>query len=279
MYCQQRTDIVKCYESAKCSQKDRDACFVWNSFRDNSSDLENIKCWIMKGAYNEANKKQYEKCLQCPYYAAMNRDSGIVSDADADLAIISGDGSINNDRNKALEKTWQTLKGHSKSYVLLDLSRVNNIYSSGLGTIITIHKETLAMGGMLVVLCPDGYVKNLFQVTKLARILKLTSNLRDAHSAIAAHKQLLSKKAAEAPKPQEPKQQRLAPKERPPCHVYWKNKNPQNATTCDECFKKIKPPQQPCWVVDGMIEGISFQYINEDCEPCAYFEEFGKRNN
>jgi hypothetical protein len=28
--------------------------------------------------------------------------------------------------------------------------------------------------------------------------------------------------------------------------------------------------------VDGMIEGISFQYVNEDCETCPYFEEFGK---
>ncbi len=269
---------MKCYEATKCSPKDRDACFVWNSFRDSPSDLENIKCWIMKGAYSEENRKQYDKCLKCAYYAAMNKESGIVSDADADLAIISGEGAINNDRNKALEKTWQTLKGHAKAYVLLDLSRVNNIYSSGLGTIITIHKETQAMGGLLVVLCPEGYVKNLFQVTKLSRILKLTANLRDAHSAIGAHKQLQAKKAAPTPAAKEPPRQNQPPKERVPCHVYWKNKNPRNATTCDECFKKIKPSQQPCWVVDGMIEGISFQYINEDCEPCPYFEEFGKKS-
>jgi anti-sigma B factor antagonist len=267
---------VKCFETAKCSQKDRDSCFVWNSFKDSPKDLENIKCWILKGAYSEENKKQYEKCLQCAYYAAMNRESGIVSDTDADLAIITGDGAINNERNKALEKAWQTLKGHGKSHVLLDLSRVNNIYSSGLGTIITIHKEALAMGGLLVVICPDGYVKNLFQVTKLSRILKITGNLRDGHSAIGAHKQLQVKKPVQAPEAKEPVMQRQAPKERPPCHVYWKNKNPRNATNCDECFKKIKPSQQPCWVVDGMIEGISFQYINEDCESCPYFEEFGR---
>jgi hypothetical protein len=27
--------------------------------------------------------------------------------------------------------------------------------------------------------------------------------------------------------------------------------------------------------VDGMIEGISFQYVNEDCEACTYFTEYG----
>jgi anti-sigma B factor antagonist len=257
----------------KCSQKERESCFVWTSFRETPQDMENIKCWILRGAYNEENKEQYGKCRQCAYYGAMNRNSGIVSDADADLAIITGEGAINNDRNKALEKTWQTLKEHAKAYVLLDLSKVNNIYSSGLGTIISIHKETQAMGGLLVVLCPDGYVKNLFQVTKVSRIIKTTGTLRDAHNIINAHRQ----RAAPTAPAKELPQQRQAPKERPPCHVYWNNKNPRNATACDECFKKIKPSQQPCWVVDGMIEGISFQYINEDCEPCPYFEEFGKR--
>jgi hypothetical protein len=24
-----------------------------------------------------------------------------------------------------------------------------------------------------------------------------------------------------------------------------------------------------------MIEGISFQYVSEDCEDCVYFKEFG----
>jgi anti-sigma B factor antagonist len=258
-----------------CSQKNRDSCFAWNSFRETPKDMENIKCWILKGAYNEENREQYEKCRQCAYYGAMNRESGIVSNADANLAIITGEGSINNDRNSALEKTWQTLKAHAKAYVLLDLSRVNTIYSSGLGTIIKIHKETQAMGGLLIVLCPEGYVKNLLQVTKLSRILKVAGNLNDAHKAIDTHKQLQAKKTVQVHEAKEPPKQQK-PKERPPCHVYWKNKNPRNATTCEECFKKIKPSLLPCWVVDGMIEGISFQYVNEDCEPCSYFEEFGR---
>ena len=66
----------------------------------------------------------------------------------------------------------------------------------------------------------------------------------------------------------------LAAGKRPECWVFWKNHNPKNATTCDECFKKIKPTGKPCWIVDGMIEGISFQYVDEDCESCHYFEEF-----
>jgi anti-anti-sigma factor len=267
---------VKCYELTKCTEKEREACYVWTSFKGNPQDLDNIKCWILKGVYNEENKEQYKKCQHCSYYLKMNRESGIASDLNADLAIITCEGTINNERNTALEKTWQTLKKHNKNKVLLDLSRVNNIYSSGLGTIITIHKDTQAAKGLLIVICPDGYVKNLFSVTKLARILTVVADQREARDAFEAHKQLLAKKIALAAAAQEPVRQKTAPKERPACYVYWKNKNPRNATTCDECFKKIKPSQQPCWIVDGMIEGISFQYVNEDCETCPYFEEFGK---
>jgi hypothetical protein len=68
------------------------------------------------------------------------------------------------------------------------------------------------------------------------------------------------------------------PKERPPCHVYWDNHNPRNVTACDECFRKLTPSDVPCWIVDGMIEGVSFQYVNEDCDDCRYFQEFGAKS-
>ena len=213
----------------------------------------------------------------CLYFKSMNREPVIVSDTNTDLAVVAPEGTVNNDRNKALEKTWETLKGHSKNYVLLDLSKVTNIYSSGLGTIITMHKETRAMGGLLVVLCPEGYVKNLLQVTKVARIVALAGTLRDAHEAINAHRKPRAPKAVQAPPGEKEPPKPAAPKERQPCWIHWKNKNPRNATTCDECFKKLKPAGQPCWIVEGMIEGISFHYINEDCGTCPYFEEFGAK--
>jgi len=49
---------------------------------------------------------------------------------------------------------------------------------------------------------------------------------------------------------------------------------PKNATTCDECYKKDQTHGPALLGCDGMIEGISFQYVNEDCESCTYFAEF-----
>jgi anti-sigma B factor antagonist len=266
---------MKCYEVTKCGPKDREGCFVWNNYRTTPQDLENVKCWILKDGCSDGNEAQQAKCRGCGYYRILNQESGIAFQSEADYAVISCEGSLNNERNKALKKVWQTLKSHGKNRILLDLSKTENIYSSGLGTIITIHKETKEAGGLLVVVCNDEYIKNLFTVAKLSRIVSIMDNMRDAHDAFVAHRELLKKKTAPIAAPREAPRQEQAPKVRPACHGYWKNKNPQNATNCDECSKKIKPTSLPCWIVDGMIEGISFQYVNEDCGRCRYFEEFG----
>ena len=68
------------------------------------------------------------------------------------------------------------------------------------------------------------------------------------------------------------------PKERPPCREYFKNHNPRNATTCDKCFRKINPTNEPCWIVDGIIEGVSFQYVNDECEDCPHFVAWGAKS-
>ncbi len=255
----------------KCSKEEREACYVWNSFRDTPRDMDNVKCWVLKGAYQEESGEQLNRCKQCAYFITMNRETGIMSDTDADVAVVTCEGAVNAERTKALEKVWENLRQHNRVKIILDISRVNNIYSCGLGAIIKIHKEAAAAKGLLVVVATDGYVTNLFSVTKLSRLLRIVKDHRDAHDIFDSIKkrdaEALRKAPAGTAKP--PK-----PKERPACWVYWKNHHPKNATTCDECFKKIKPTGQPCWVVDGMIEGISFQYVNEDCESCKYFEEF-----
>jgi|GEM_PF-770386 anti-sigma B factor antagonist len=297
---------VKCYEIHKCSNEEREACFVWNSFRDNPQDMENVKCWVLKGAYQEESGRQLALCKQCEYFNALNRQAGVAAGGDADIAVITCEGAINTERTKALEKVWETLRRQNRVKVVLDLSRVNNIYSCGLGAIIKMHKESLAAGGRLVVVISDGYLTNLFTATKLSRLLKIARNNREARDVFDAIKKCemeAQRKAAEAKAAEskaameaEAAEERrrkteikaaaemkaalsaageLAAGKRPECWVYWKNRHPKNATSCDECFKKQKPTGQPCWIVDGMIEGISFQYIDQDCEACAYFEEYG----
>lgn len=261
---------MKCFEITKCSEKDRETCFVWNSFRETPEDMNEVKCWVLKGVYQAENRKQLSTCQKCKYYLLMNRESGVVSDYDADVAIITLDNVLNNDRTKALEKVWGTVLENGKTLVLIRMENVNNVYSCGLGMLIKIHKEAQAAGGMAVVEGAHGYVMTVLESTKLNRILHLASDMAQARELFAQFREKIER-------PVEPEGvAEESPKERPPCHAYWNNHNPRNATNCDECFRKIKPSDDPCWIVEGVIEGVSFQYVNEDCEDCPYFQEFGR---
>jgi anti-anti-sigma factor len=263
---------MKCYEVKPCTAGDRESCYVWNTFKDNPADLDGVKCWVMKGASSDDNPKQKAACQKCKYYIMMNRESGIVGNYSSDVAIINCEGLLNSERTRALEQVWETLKQKNKFKVLLRLDKLNNIYSCGLGLFIKIHREAAAQKGLLVLAGAQGYVTAVLDSSKLTKVFKMAADEREA-SAIFAE---LRKKEEEAAKPKiEEVKPPAPPKKREPCYVYFKNHNPKNATNCDECSRKINPTDQPCWIVEGVIEGISFQYVNEDCEECPYYEEFG----
>jgi len=201
----------------------------------------------------------------------MNRETGIASNYSSDVAIVTCEGVLNEEKTRALENVWETLKKNGKTKVLLRLASLNNVYSCGLGLLIRIHKETSSAKGLLVLQGAQGYVQAVLEASKLNKIIKIAADAQQAADIFAE----LKRKEEEAAKPKEIAKPPEPPKERPPCFVYFKNHNPRNATNCDECSKKISPSNQPCWIVEGDMEGITFQYVNEDCVDCPYFEEFG----
>ncbi len=281
---------MKCFEMTKCTEKDRKNCIVWSSFQSTPEELDNIRCWVLKGVYQEENKAQLLKCRKCNYYLMLNNNTGIESDLRTDIAIVTCDGVINNDRTRALEKVWETLKKNSKYKVIIDFSNVNNIYSCGLGLLVKMHKEADAANGAIFITGAQGYVLSVFTSTKLTKILHLAADkqaaleffdlqrkkIEEAKAAkIAAEKEAAEREAKEREEAAKIAAAKKAARKQIPCWEYFKNHNPANATNCDECFKKQAPNGIPCWIVDGFIEGVSFQYISEDCEACAYFLEFG----
>lgn len=264
-----RGTIVKCYEIRQCTDKERESCYVWNSFRDKPDELENVKCWVLKDVYHVDNRDQLKQCLKCKYYLMMNAKAELVTDFDPEVAMIRCDGVINYEKTRGINEVWAKLKKGNHFKVVLDLTEVENVYSCGLGAIVKMHKECREAGGMLVVVGVQAYVKATLESTKLSRLLFQAPDRASA-------KQVFDRiKKKEVEQSEAKKAEEAKPKERVPCWEYFKNHNPRNATTCDECFTKINPTNEPCWIVDGIIEGVSFQYVNEDCEECEYFREFG----
>jgi anti-anti-sigma factor len=257
---------MKCYEIAKCGEQERKNCYVWNSFQEHPEDFENVRCWVVKGAYQGENKEFLKKCLACEYYKRMNQEPGVSADTESDLATITCEGAINNNRSKAIQRIWEMLKKHGKYNVVLDLAKTTNIYSCGFSSIIQMHKEAKANKGLLAVVCAGGHVKTLFESVKLSRLLCLVDDRQQALQAFSELRKKQEQERRPAPRP--------APEKIPRCFEFWNNRNPQNATTCDECWRKARPSEQHCWMVEGNIEGVSFQYVNEDCEACGYYLKY-----
>jgi anti-anti-sigma factor len=263
---------VKCFETTKCSEQDRKSCMVWKTYKDIPEEIENIKCWVIKGVYQDENREQLQKCRKCEYYRKMHQNTGITSSLSSDVAVVTCEGSINNDKTRALDQVWSNLKSNGKFKVLMDISNVTNIYSCGLGELIKIHKETEANKGVLLLVGAQQTVQRIIAGTRLDRILRFAA---DQDAAIKFFQDLKKKevevieaaKMAALPPPR-------VIKTRIPCWVYWKGKNPKNATRCDECYKKITNSKDPCWMVIDMVEGISFQYVNEECVGCKYYDDF-----
>lgn len=260
---------MKCFELHKCSKEEREQCFVYRSYPD-KTDLDGVKCWIMNGAFQKGNDSQLEKCLNCPYYKDLNKDSGISQLERTNATVISVTGTINNDRSKSLEDVLGVLLDKKRYYTVLDLTNVNNIYSCGLGTIIRMHKEMVSRGGAFFVVNPQPYIMSIFESTKLTRFLSIFEKEQEAITAIEEKIRGREQKK-EQKKISEETAKELEKKKTQKCWEYWNNHNPKNANTCDECYRKNTDPRQPCWIVEGTVEGVSFQYVNEDCENCDFF--------
>jgi len=277
-----KESAVKCYEITKCSTKDREACFVWQTFHDTPEDFENVKCWVLKGMYHEEDTAQRDKCRQCAYYTKHNHETGFVTEHSADIGIIACKGVINYEKSQAVLKVWETIKHHKKFRVVFDISNVTTIYSAGLAMLVKIHQEAKANHGMLVIVAGRDQLSHIFHAIKLTKVFHFAPDRAAAiayFSAYAEKKEAEAKAAAEAARKAAEAAEAAKPPPEPKkfvrCWEYWKNHNPKNSNTCDECFTKLSPSNKPCWVVEGLVEGVSFQFINEDCVSCKYFEEYG----
>ena len=56
---------------------------------------------------------------------------------------------------------------------ILDLSGVDYINSSGLGTLVAIQKRALQNGGSVIIKGINGLVKDLFELTRLTKVFEI----------------------------------------------------------------------------------------------------------
>jgi len=170
---------VKCYEVQKCSQENAKRVTCGTA----SGTTPGHRQRQMLGAQRRVPGgigQQLKRCKQCAYFITMNREPASCR-TPTPMWRWSPAKAPSTRAHQGTGKSMGQPAAAQPRQIILDISRVNNIYSCGLGAIIKIHKEALAAKGLLVVVATDGYVTNLFTVTKLSRLLRIVKNHRDAH--------------------------------------------------------------------------------------------------
>jgi len=103
---------------------------------------------------------------------------------DADTVRLVGD--LDHATVTGFERRVDALIADGAQRVLLDLSAVGFVDSSGLSAVVELFHRLKLSGGRLVIVCPDGGPRRIFERTGLAAFLGLWRTRSEALNALRA---------------------------------------------------------------------------------------------
>ncbi len=94
-----------------------------------------------------------------------------------DVLIVRLDGELDHHSAARLKIEWQEqLQKNEIKHVILNLSELHFMDSSGLGVVLGRYKEVKQLGGEMIVCSVTSAVKRLFDMSGLFKIIRLESN-------------------------------------------------------------------------------------------------------
>lgn len=93
-----------------------------------------------------------------------------------DITIVDIDGKIIYETEKIVKEYIEKLFDAGKIKIILNLSKLSYINSSGLGMLITLLKKSRSIGGDVKLSSLTKDIKELFRVTSLDHIFKVVEN-------------------------------------------------------------------------------------------------------
>lgn len=95
------------------------------------------------------------------------------------ITLIQVSGEINISTSPDLKKVFEK---EAKKKIVVDLTKVSYVDSSGLATLVEMLKKTKSQGGSLCLAGMSEKVKSLFEITKLDRLFSIVSSADEAVS-------------------------------------------------------------------------------------------------
>jgi len=97
------------------------------------------------------------------------------------LTVCHIDGEIDINSSPIIKKSFDKLISQKTSKIVINLSRVTYVDSSGLATLVEILKNMRSYNGKMRLACMSPKIKSLFEITKLEKLFEI---LADEETAI-----------------------------------------------------------------------------------------------
>jgi anti-sigma B factor antagonist len=103
-----------------------------------------------------------------------------VSSADDDVKVVALRGELDFDEAPTFARVLEELRTDGERKVVIDLSELTFIDSSGLSVIVVAARAAAADGGTLVVASPSPHVRRVFEIVSLSELVAIEDGLDGA---------------------------------------------------------------------------------------------------
>ena len=97
-------------------------------------------------------------------------------DPKKDLTVCHIDGEIDINSSPMIKKSFDKLISQKTSKIVINLSKVTYVDSSGLATLVEILKNMRSYGGRMRLVCMSSKIKSLFEITKLEKLFEIMAD-------------------------------------------------------------------------------------------------------
>jgi len=232
------------------------------------------QCWLFN---MDENGRLNAKCAKCPYSAELQTTEAIRFEERPLIAVIVLPQELSEKQIPELKKVIDTLLPKDKKALVFDSRALEQIHTGALGLLLRTYKTLKERKSEFFLIQPGDLFMALLRSTKLSKILPIARSAEEVEEYL--NKQDEAVKSGEAKRKEEERLQRAKEQETLRCYDFWKGHNTQNATPCAVCHYKASASKRPCWIIDSQIEGITFEYTNEECLDCNYYQRLNPNSD
>ncbi|MBL8028605.1 MAG: STAS domain-containing protein [Fibrobacteres bacterium] len=222
-------------------------------------------CWV----YNmDDSGRLHKKCEKCPYLLEMQAPCNVTFSDKGGIGVITITGNVSETALPTLKKIADSSVSSEKA-LAVDCSGVTAMCSPSLGLLLRLYKARKEKSSPFFLVAPSTGLLELLRSTMLIKVMPVVRDFTEVENAI--NKLAEDIKTGELRRKQEEEKKKLEEAATLRCWEYYKGQHPKNATPCAVCYYKASNSKNPCWVIIGNIDGVEFDYVDEDCLDCQYY--------